>query len=178
MVSFANSKPGEWSFSIGIVDKSRKRGVVRCSTFQMHVIYVLQYQPSMQTMVQYGHLLTSFDQRESKFAISYIPNTQSALHRHLPLSFPQPSSRPLTAWSTITLNLWSKMPHFSTLASMNQLDNGEGSRHDVNRPVTLSAANILFLVGHIRTCRTSKFMRYIIHKCHGSLCYMGLRWLM
>jgi len=70
------------------------------------------------------------------------------------------------------------MPHFSTLASMNQLDNGEGSRHDVNRPVTLSAVNILFLVGHIRTCRTSKFMRYIIHKCHGSLCYMGLRWLM
>ena len=28
----------EWSFEIGIVDKSAKRGVIRCSTFQVHLI--------------------------------------------------------------------------------------------------------------------------------------------
>ncbi|KAG1802266.1 uncharacterized protein HD556DRAFT_1429824 [Suillus plorans] len=101
----------EWSFDIGIVDKSGRRGVVRCSTFQ----------------------------KEPKLAMSPVPNAQPVLH--LPLSFPQPSSRPLTAWSTITLNLPSLIPHFSTLAGMNQLDDGEGGRHDINRPVTLSAIN-------------------------------------
>lgn len=102
----------EWSFEIGIVDKSGRRGVVRCSTFQ----------------------------KEPKLALSPIPNAQPVLH--LPLSFPQPSSRPLTAWSTITLNLPSLIPHFSTLASMDQFDDGEGSRHDINHPATLSATNI------------------------------------
>ncbi|KAG1862711.1 hypothetical protein DFJ58DRAFT_774648 [Suillus subalutaceus] len=96
----------EWSFEIGIVDKSGRRGVVRCSTFQ----------------------------KEPKLAISPVSNAQPVLH--LPLSFPQPSSRPLTAWSTITLNLPSLIPHFSTLASMNQLDDDEGSRHDINRSAT------------------------------------------
>jgi len=28
----------EWSFDIGIVDKSGKRGVIRCSTFQVHIL--------------------------------------------------------------------------------------------------------------------------------------------
>lgn len=102
----------EWSFEIGIVDKSGRRGIVRCSTFQ----------------------------KEPKLAISPVPNAQPVLH--LPLSFPQPSSRPLTAWSTITLNLPSLIPHFNTLASMNQLDDGEGSRHDINRSATLSTTNI------------------------------------
>jgi hypothetical protein len=29
----------EWSFDIGIVDKSGKRGVIRCSTFQVHILF-------------------------------------------------------------------------------------------------------------------------------------------
>ncbi|KAH9933796.1 uncharacterized protein B0H18DRAFT_1082924 [Fomitopsis serialis] len=33
---------------------------------------------------------------------------------HLPLAFPTSSSRPLTSWSTITLNLPSLLPHFSS----------------------------------------------------------------
>ncbi|KAG0706946.1 hypothetical protein DFH29DRAFT_899286 [Suillus ampliporus] len=102
----------EWSFDIGIVDKSGRRGVVRCSTFQ----------------------------KEPKLAMSPAPNAQPVLH--LPLLFPQPSSRPLTAWSTITLNLASLIPHFSALAGRNQLDDDEGSRHDINRPAILSATNI------------------------------------
>ncbi|KAG2143036.1 hypothetical protein DEU56DRAFT_793089 [Suillus clintonianus] len=102
----------EWSFDIGIVDKSGRRGVVRCSTFQ----------------------------KEPKLTTSPAPNAQPVLH--LPLSFPQPSSRPLTAWSTITLNLPSLIPHFSTLAGRNKLDDDEGSRHDINRPATFSATNI------------------------------------
>ncbi|KAG2748887.1 hypothetical protein P692DRAFT_20833416 [Suillus brevipes Sb2] len=99
----------EWSFDIGIVDKMGRRGVIRCSTFQ----------------------------KEPKLAISPVPNAHPVLH--LPLSFPQPSSRPLTAWSTITLNLPSLIPHFGTLAGMNQLDDGEGNRHDA---VTLPATNV------------------------------------
>jgi hypothetical protein len=42
----------------------------------------------------------------------------------------------LTAWSTITLNLPSLIPHFSTLASMNQLNDSEGIRRDINRSAT------------------------------------------
>ncbi|KAG1823364.1 uncharacterized protein BJ212DRAFT_1444549 [Suillus subaureus] len=108
----------EWSFEIGIVDK--------CVTFMISP--VLRYQPSMQTL------------KEPKLTISPVLNAQPVLH--LPLSFPQPSSRPLTAWSTITLSLPSLIPHFGTLASMNQPDDGEGSRHDTNRSATFSATNI------------------------------------
>ncbi|KAG2341632.1 hypothetical protein BDR05DRAFT_965030 [Suillus weaverae] len=130
----------EWSFEIGIVDKSGRRGVVRCSTFQVHDIYDF----SASTFdADHGVICPSTDffyQKEPKLALSPIPNAQPVLH--LPLSFPQPSSRPLTAWSTITLNLPSLIPHFSTLASMDQFDDGEGSRHDINHPATLSATNI------------------------------------
>lgn len=131
----------EWSFDIGIVDKSGRRGVVRCSTFQVHDVYDFPRSSIFDAdhSVIYAHLLTSSYQKEPKLAISPVPNAQPVLH--LPLSFPQPSSRPLTAWSTITLNLPSLIPHFSTLAGMHQLDDGEGGRHDINRPVTLSAIN-------------------------------------
>ncbi|KAM5536089.1 hypothetical protein V8D89_010188 [Ganoderma adspersum] len=43
----------------------------------------------------------------------------------LPLSFPPPSSRPLTSWSTISLNLPSLLPHFSS-AALAQTDEDEG----------------------------------------------------
>lgn len=39
----------EWSFEIGVVDKSGKRGVIRCSTFQVHVVSLVHQwnQPSI-----------------------------------------------------------------------------------------------------------------------------------
>ncbi|KAI0367637.1 hypothetical protein BV20DRAFT_541853 [Pilatotrama ljubarskyi] len=42
----------------------------------------------------------------------------------LPLSFPPPSSRPLTSWCTIAINLPSLLPHFSS-ASLTRVNNGE-----------------------------------------------------
>ncbi|KAJ3556565.1 hypothetical protein NM688_g1959 [Phlebia brevispora] len=41
---------------------------------------------------------------------------------HLPLAFPQPSSRPLTTWSTINLHLPALLPHFSSLALTRKQD--------------------------------------------------------
>jgi hypothetical protein len=68
---------------------------------------------------------------------------------HLPLAFPQPSSRPLTAWTTIALNLPSLIPHFSSPAIRNQLDDDDdddddddANRRDINRPRIFSTANV------------------------------------
>ncbi|KZT71946.1 hypothetical protein DAEQUDRAFT_706187 [Daedalea quercina L-15889] len=70
----------EWSFEVGIVDQSRREGIVRCSTFQKEPQLKLGKRPLL----------------------------------HLPLAFPSLSSRPLTSWSTVTLNLPSLLPHFSS----------------------------------------------------------------
>ncbi|KZT01200.1 uncharacterized protein LAESUDRAFT_664350 [Laetiporus sulphureus 93-53] len=44
---------------------------------------------------------------------------------HLPLAFPPPSSHPLTSWSTISLNLPSLLPHFSSASLTNARDENE-----------------------------------------------------
>lgn len=33
----------EWSFEVGIVDRSGREGVVRCSTFQVYIFHVVSY---------------------------------------------------------------------------------------------------------------------------------------
>jgi hypothetical protein len=33
----------EWSFDVGIVDKSGKRGVIRCSTFQVRLVSFVRW---------------------------------------------------------------------------------------------------------------------------------------
>ncbi|KAJ7100029.1 hypothetical protein B0H15DRAFT_818415 [Mycena belliarum] len=73
----------EWSLEVGLVDRSGHAGVVRLSTFQ----------------------------KEPRLKLSKRPSSPPLLH--LPLSFPPISSRPLTAWSTVTLHLPSLLPHFS-----------------------------------------------------------------
>ncbi|KAL4254576.1 Cilia- and flagella-associated protein 20/CFAP20DC [Abortiporus biennis] len=72
----------EWSFELGVVDKSGREGIIRCSTFQKEPNLKLVTPPLL----------------------------------HLPLAFPTSSSRPLTAWSTISINLPPLLPHFSSAA--------------------------------------------------------------
>lgn len=51
----------------------------------------------------------------------------------LPLSFPPPSSRPLTSWATISLNLPTLIPHFSSAA----LTRNEGEEDEFSLPLHL-----------------------------------------
>ncbi|EIW55300.1 uncharacterized protein TRAVEDRAFT_153672 [Trametes versicolor FP-101664 SS1] len=45
----------------------------------------------------------------------------------LPLSFPPPSSRPLTSWCTVAINLPSLLPHFSSAALTHEDQEGRAS---------------------------------------------------
>ncbi|KAJ7778087.1 hypothetical protein B0H16DRAFT_1671963 [Mycena metata] len=74
----------DWSFEIGLVDRSGRVGIVRLSTFQ----------------------------KEPRLRPSTRPSSPPLLH--LPLSFPSISSRPLTAWATVTLHLPTLLPHFTS----------------------------------------------------------------
>ncbi|KAG9309944.1 hypothetical protein JVU11DRAFT_9976 [Chiua virens] len=49
---------------------------------------------------------------------------------HLPLTFPPSSSNPLTAWSTITLNLATFIPQFASLAAHAQIEHDRGDLYD------------------------------------------------
>ncbi|EPS94077.1 hypothetical protein FOMPIDRAFT_1033502 [Fomitopsis schrenkii] len=86
----------EWSFEVGIVDRSGREGVVRCSTFQK--------EPQL------------------------MPGKRLLLH--LPILFPPPSSRPLTSWSTITLNLPQFLPHFSSASLTRRDSNDDDAEED------------------------------------------------
>ncbi|KAI0087409.1 hypothetical protein BDY19DRAFT_251865 [Irpex rosettiformis] len=59
---------------------------------------------------------------------------------HLPLSFPRASTRPLTAWSTINLNLPSFIPHFSSAFLISQED--PNSEQELTRPRIRSAITV------------------------------------
>ncbi|KAF8162441.1 hypothetical protein K438DRAFT_1618284 [Mycena galopus ATCC 62051] len=74
----------EWSFEVGLVDRSGVVGVVRLSTFQ----------------------------KEPRLKRPTKPSSPPLLH--LPISFPSISSRPLTPWATVTLHLPTFLPHFSS----------------------------------------------------------------
>ncbi|ESK86357.1 transcription factor iib [Moniliophthora roreri MCA 2997] len=76
----------EWSFEVGIVDHAGREGILRLSTFQK--------QPELK----------------------HIHSANKSPLLHLPLSFPPSSSRPLTAWSIINLNLPALLLHFTSLA--------------------------------------------------------------
>ncbi|KAJ3476534.1 hypothetical protein NLI96_g11091 [Meripilus lineatus] len=81
----------EFSLEVGVVDKSGKEGIVRCSTFQNRPTLKLLNPPIL----------------------------------HLPLAFPPSSSRPLTAWSTINLNLPTLLPNFSSASLVKDEDEDE-----------------------------------------------------
>ncbi|KAJ7468067.1 hypothetical protein FB451DRAFT_1352439 [Mycena latifolia] len=74
----------EWSFELGLVDRSGHVGVVRLSTFQ----------------------------KQPRLKLSTRHSSPPLLH--LPLSFPSITSRPLTAWATVTLHLPTLLPHFTS----------------------------------------------------------------
>ncbi|KAJ6487745.1 hypothetical protein C8R45DRAFT_868817 [Mycena sanguinolenta] len=74
----------EWSFEIGLVDRSGGVGVVRFSTFQKEPRLRRPTKPSFPPLL------------------------------HLPISFPSISSRPLTSWATVTLHLPTFLSHFSS----------------------------------------------------------------
>ena len=59
-------------------------------------------------------------QREPRLKLSKLPLL------HLPLAFPTTTSRPLTTWSTVTLNLPTLLPHFSSV-SLSYKDEDEES---------------------------------------------------
>ncbi|KAF9269695.1 hypothetical protein L218DRAFT_916056 [Marasmius fiardii PR-910] len=89
----------ECSVEIGIVDQMCRAGRIRLSTFQQEPH--LKLPPS--SARNNDHLSKSFGSNHSPLL-------------HLPLSFPPSSSRPLTSWTTITLNIPSFLPYFSALA--------------------------------------------------------------
>ncbi|TFK38054.1 hypothetical protein BDQ12DRAFT_684571 [Crucibulum laeve] len=89
----------EWSFEVGLVDQSGRVGVLRLSTFQK--------QPRLK-----------LNQKKSAFPLL-----------HLPLVFPSRTSRPLTAWTTISLNLPSFLPYFSSTNLINPNDDNIHAGH-------------------------------------------------
>ncbi|KAF8155584.1 hypothetical protein B0H34DRAFT_789731 [Crassisporium funariophilum] len=88
--------------TIGIVDHAGRIGVVRLATFQKRPRLKLSHKK---------------------------PGSPPLLL--LPLSFPSPSSHPLTPWNTINLHLPALLPYFSSPILHSPNDHGEGDQtHD------------------------------------------------
>ncbi|KAK7451794.1 hypothetical protein VKT23_012473 [Stygiomarasmius scandens] len=92
-----------WSFEIGIVDLTGTKGILRCSTFQK--------QPHLK-----------------------LPDSPSSLPiLHLPLSFPLASTRPLTAWSTVSIHIPTFVPHFCSSALAGLMEDDENDMPSASR---------------------------------------------
>ncbi|RDB29929.1 Cilia- and flagella-associated protein 20 [Hypsizygus marmoreus] len=89
----------QWSLEVGLVDQSGRMGILRLSTFQ----------------------------KQPRLRLPMSPNSYPLLH--LPLAFPPSSSRPLTAWSTVTLCLPSYLPYFSSPKLIAQGDDPVDDEH-------------------------------------------------
>ncbi|KIM46925.1 hypothetical protein M413DRAFT_16491 [Hebeloma cylindrosporum] len=75
----------EWSFEVGLVDHAGRAGILRFATFQ----------------------------KKPRLTINRnMPGSSPILS--MPLSFPSPSSRPLTPWSTINIHFPSILPYLSS----------------------------------------------------------------
>jgi len=115
----------DWSFEVGIADKTGRQGTVRCSTFQKS--------PEL------------------------VRNRGAFPLLHLPLVFPLSSSSPLTAWSTIALNLAKFVPQFASLAltqSSSDFDHSAergGTSHQV--PLPSGTYSHLAFIKIYATCR-------------------------
>ncbi|KAI9063764.1 hypothetical protein FKP32DRAFT_1592174 [Trametes sanguinea] len=79
----------------------------------------------------------------------------------LPLSFPPPSSRPLTAWCTITLNLPSLLPQFSsaTLTRSTDDESNSASLRTGQSPVAQVPSGIYSHVSYVKVCATCRLRR-------------------
>ncbi|KAJ2989405.1 hypothetical protein NUW54_g8796 [Trametes sanguinea] len=181
----------EWAFEVGIVDQSGREGIVRCATFQrtlgMRVTAVVKRSgsgventslrsyaridgnriPSMQGDTRFlGYSSTTrvtvelvrellYLLREPKLKLGSRPILL------LPLSFPPPSSRPLTAWCTITLNLPSLLPHFSsaTLTRSTDDESTSPSLRTGQSPVAQVPSGIYSHVSYVKVYATCRLRR-------------------
>lgn len=116
-----------WSFEVGIVDKTGRQGTIRCSTFQVHFFFF-----SFRSSPRFPpHTRNSSSRVRALLCVpihscdrSPTPQKSPELVRnhgappllHLPLAFPPSSSSPLTAWSTLALNISKFIPQFASLA--------------------------------------------------------------
>ncbi|KAK0495974.1 hypothetical protein EDD18DRAFT_1168168 [Armillaria luteobubalina] len=113
----------EWSFEVGVVDQMKRVRTVRLSTFQ-------------------------------KSARLKLPVRGKPALLHLPLSFPMASesSHLLTAWSTVTLNLPSLMPHFSDMSLLRDDD-------DASRSASTVAVGAFSHVSYVKIYSTCRLRR-------------------
>ncbi|KAF9225718.1 hypothetical protein BS17DRAFT_794623 [Gyrodon lividus] len=112
----------DWSFEVGIADKAGRQGIIRCSTFQKSPKLI------------------------------HNRNLGAPPLLHLPLAFPPSSSSPLTAWSTITLNLPKFVPHFASL-SHNQPSSDERGGLSSRVPLPGGMYSHLTFIKIYATCR-------------------------
>ncbi|OSD01438.1 hypothetical protein PYCCODRAFT_512229 [Trametes coccinea BRFM310] len=79
----------------------------------------------------------------------------------LPLSFPPPSSRPLTSWCTVALNLPSLLPHFSsaTLARANDDESHSTSMRTGPSAVAQVPSGIYSHVSYVKVYATCRLRR-------------------
>jgi hypothetical protein len=110
----------EWSLELGLVDRSGHVGILRLSTFQVNMCprnHHLGPDPGLITCILVDFatrcsLAFIVFQKQPSLKLSSKPSSPPLLH--LPLSFPSISSRPLTAWATVTLHLPTLLPHFTS----------------------------------------------------------------
>ncbi|KAG8216930.1 hypothetical protein J3R82DRAFT_7206 [Butyriboletus roseoflavus] len=108
----------DWSFEVGIVDKTGRRGTVRCSTFQVHLFFFFFF-------------FFFWIMRVKSPTLVRHHGTSPLLH--LPLAFPPSSSSPLTAWSTIALDLPKFVPQFASLAHIQSSSDLADDHHAAER---------------------------------------------
>jgi hypothetical protein len=120
----------EFSFELGVIDRAgRGEGIIRFSTFQVSC-----------TLCTSIFLLTDV-QKNPKVIFA------KCAILHLPLSFPPPSSRPLTSWSTITLNIASLIPYFSSASLVSEDSSNPGA------PVPRGSLSNITYIKIYATCR-------------------------
>ncbi|EGO03726.1 hypothetical protein SERLA73DRAFT_165329 [Serpula lacrymans var. lacrymans S7.3] len=144
----------EFSFEVGLVDRAGREGVVRCSTFQvlsivslplwsllnfLHHVFLCHFK-TMPPCQRHDHNSSTYDlfsQKEPRVKMDSSPPILL-----LPLTFPISSSRPLTAWTIINLNISSLIPHYSSrsLASLYATSDIQGSPSSSRRADAPSGA--------------------------------------
>ncbi|KAJ3007243.1 hypothetical protein NUW54_g3618 [Trametes sanguinea] len=181
----------EWAFEVGIVDQSGREGIVRCATFQrtlgMRVTAVVKRSgscvenTSLRSYARIDGNRIPIMQGDTRF-LGYSSTTRVTVELVrellyllrepklklgsrpillLPLSFPPPSSRPLTAWCTITLNLPSLLPHFSsaTLTRSTDDESTSPSLRTGQSPVAQVPSGIYSHVSYVKVYATCRLRR-------------------
>ncbi|KAI0761143.1 hypothetical protein BC629DRAFT_1294896 [Irpex lacteus] len=82
---------------------------------------------------------------------------------HLPLSFPKPSSHPLTAWATININIPSLMVHFSSASLIVQDADSDQEQHESShsqRVITVPAPSGTYShISYVKVYATCRLRR-------------------